>query len=88
MNKTIIFGKVEGNSKSKFKNLKIVLTGFGNTASLKMGSNANAVTDEFVSFLKPISKFDPQGNSNQREGYKGKTLMLKNESSEFVLGYE
>ena len=88
MNKTIIFGKVEGNSKSKFNNLKIVLTGFGNTASLKMGSNANAVTDEFVSFLKPISKFDPQGNSNNREGYKGKTLMLKNESSEFVLGYE
>jgi alpha-glucosidase len=78
--KAIVFDKVEGSAASKFNNLKVILHGFGST---KKG----AWNDDFVSYLTPISKFDPQGNANPVEGEKVKSMVIKNNSGQFTINY-
>jgi alpha-glucosidase len=76
----ITFAKVEGEAASKFNHIKLVLHGFG--ANLKGSWN-----DDFVSYLTPISKFDPQGNANPVEGEKVKSVTIKNNSNQFTINY-
>ena len=76
----ISFGKVEGTAASKFNHVKVVLHGF---VDVKKGS----WSDDFSSYLTPISKFDPQGNANATEGEKVKSIVLNNSNSQFTIGY-
>ncbi|WP_207534328.1 glycoside hydrolase family 31 protein [Desertivirga arenae] len=86
-NSTIEFGKAEGSFKSKFKNLKIVLHGFNDSSSIKFENKAVSLNDDFVNFIDPISKFDPQGVANSVEGAKVKSLVIKNNDGAFKLVY-
>ena len=79
--KAIIFAKAEGSLASKFNNIKVVLHGFGEMAKSKK------LNDDFMSFLLPISKFDPQGNANAVEGTKVKSVMVKNVNEQFTINY-
>jgi alpha-glucosidase len=75
----ITFDKVEGTATSKFNTIKVVLHGFGTTKG-NWG-------DDFVSYLTPISKFDPQGNNNAVEGEKVKSSFVKNSGDRFTINY-
>jgi len=77
-NNTIEFGKPEGSFKSKFNHLKIVLHGFNDLNSMKVDDKTVPLKDDFAMFIDPVSKFDPQGNANQPEGAKVKSLVIKN----------
>jgi len=83
---TLSFGKVEGSFKSKFNKLKIVFTGFGNLTGLKVAGKQTATNNEFISFLTPISKFNPQSDATNIEGYDGKSVIINNGNGEMVLG--
>lgn len=83
-NRSIIFDKVEGNFKSKFKHLKLVFHGFDAQDKIKAGK---ALQADFASFLTPISKFDPQGSANPVEGYKVQSVVLDNDSNRFEIKY-
>lgn len=82
----IIFNKAEGSYKSKFKNIKVVMHGFGN-GSFKLDNKAVNLNDDFVSFLTPVSKFDPQGSANAIEGEKVKSIVIKNSGEAFSINY-
>ncbi|EHQ30625.1 glycoside hydrolase family 31 protein [Mucilaginibacter paludis] len=84
---TIVFAKAEGTLTSKFKNIKLMLHGFANSTSFKMNGAKMSITDDFVSFLTPISKFDPQGNANTAEGEKVKSIVIKNINDQFSINF-
>ncbi len=84
--KTITFGKADGALKSKFNNIKVVFHGFGNGA-IKIGGKQIAVQDDFVSYINPLSKFDPQGVANPVEGEKVSSIVIKNTSDLFSISY-
>jgi alpha-glucosidase len=85
--KTVTFNKAEGSLSSKFKNIKVVFTGFGDLQGLKLNDANATVSNEFVSFINPISRFDPQSVANPPIGYNGKTIVVKNDSGKIVFGY-
>ncbi len=86
-NKTIVFDKAEGSLTSKFNTVKLVLHGFGNGATIKLNGKQNALNDDFISFLTPISKFDPQGSANPVVGENVKSVFVKNRNDRFLINY-
>jgi alpha-glucosidase len=82
----ISFGQAEGSLNSKFNKIKIVLHGFDNT-SVVLNGKTIALNDDFFSFLKPISKFDPQGTAGAVEGEKVKSVVVQNDSKLFTINY-
>lgn len=84
--RAIVFNKVEGSAESKFHHVKVVFHSFGSSA-IKMNGKQTSLNDDFVSFLAPLSKFDPQGNANPIEGEKVRSIVLKNSSEQFTINY-
>jgi alpha-glucosidase len=85
--KAITFGAVEGSLKSKFNNIKVIMHGFAGTNAYKMNNKQVTFSDDFTSFLSPISKFDPQGSANNVEGSKVKSVIIKNDSGQLSISY-
>ncbi|MBF9254569.1 DUF4968 domain-containing protein [Pontibacter sp. 172403-2] len=81
----LAFGKAEGSFNSKFNHIKVVLHGFGNASKVKVNGKSGKLNDDFVSFIDPISRFDPQGASNPTEGYKVKSIVVENNNNAFTL---
>ena len=86
-NRSITFGSVEGSFKSKFNTIKLVMHGFDGNASFKINNKAVAFNNDFVSYLTPVSKFDPQGNSHNVEGDRVKSAFVKNDNAQFSISY-
>ncbi|MCD8742277.1 DUF4968 domain-containing protein [Mucilaginibacter roseus] len=84
--KTVTFGKADGSLASKFKYVRLYMHGFGN-AEIKAGGQKVQSKTEFISFINPVSKFDPQGVANVAEGSNTQTITLPNKSSEFIINY-
>lgn len=83
-NKVIVFDKAEGSFRSKFNYIKLMFHGFDANDKINAGK---ALLVDFASFLTPISKFDPQGSSNNIEGYKVQSVVLRNETNRFEIKY-
>lgn len=84
--KTITFDKVEGNYSSNFKNIKVMLHGF-DKAKVKTNGKKQDTTQDFASFIDPISRFDPQGTSNPKIGYEVQSFVIKNDKDKITLSY-
>ena len=80
----IVFAKVEGNFKSKFSQLKLVFHGFGDQDKIQTGT---ALQNDFVSFIAPISRFDPQGTANPTIGCNVKSVTISNDKNQFEIKY-
>ena len=85
--RSIVFDKAEGTFQSKFNTIKVVLHGFDATSSLKINGSTFKLNNEFVSFLNPVSTFDPQGSANAAEGQQAKTFTIKNDKSQMTIDY-
>ncbi|WP_114782438.1 glycoside hydrolase family 31 protein [Botryobacter ruber] len=81
---TLTFDKAEGSYKSNFNNIKVVMHGFGGS-KVKVNGKSQQANKDFASFLDPISRFDPQGDANPREGYEVQSLVVKNDSDKFTI---
>jgi len=87
VSRSIIFSKPEGSYASKFKTLKVVLTGFDNSTTLKLNGSPVPTKEELISHLTSLSLFDPQGNPNPAEGYNAKSIIIRNENEIMNIGY-
>lgn len=85
--KTVTFEPAEGDYTSHFKNIKLMLHGFGDANRIKVNGKNQNLQQDFASFLEPITRFDPQGTANPREGYNVKSLTIKNDKGRITLGY-
>ena len=59
-NSSITIGKSQGTLPSKFRRIRLMLHGFDQLRSLSVDDKVLAVESETVSFLNPISAFEPQ----------------------------
>ena len=82
--KSIIFNKVDGSFSSKFHNIKLIMHGFD--PSLKL-TGKQSLNDDYISYLTPLSKFDPQGNENSVIGEKVKSIVITNSPAQFSINY-
>ena len=87
LDRQISLEKPTGKLASKFHFVKLLFHGFAELSALKADGHSVKLNDEFISFLQPISKFDPQGNANPVEGEKVKSLIFKNTGSQISLTY-
>jgi alpha-glucosidase len=83
----ISFGKVAGFYKSKFRKLKIVFHGFNGINTIKLGDKQQVLNEEYFSFLKSVSQFDPEKNAAAFGGCKVKTIVLDNNMDKFSITY-
>ncbi len=85
--KSVTFGDVEGSYQSNFKLVKVVFHGFQNASRWKLNGKKAEVKDDFISFIDPISRFDPQGFSNPVEGYQVKSIVVENNRNRFSFSF-
>jgi alpha-glucosidase len=85
--RSIVFDAAEGSFKSKFNTIKVVLHGFDAASSLKVNGSSSKLKNEYVSFLTPVSTFDPQGFANVAEGHDSKSFLFKNNNDRITIGY-
>jgi alpha-glucosidase len=85
--RSIVFDAAEGSFKSKFNTIKVVLHGFDAASSLKVNGSSSKLKSEYVSFLTPVSTFDPQGFANVAEGHDSKSFLFKNNNDRITIGY-
>lgn len=85
--KTIRFEKATGSFACRFHYVKLVLHGFDDLVAVKLDDSPVQTEDAFVSFLTPVSRFDPQGTSNPVEGYHARSLVIKNSAVDFSIHY-
>lgn len=86
-NRTIRLNKVEGNFVSKFRNIKLVLHGFGANDKFSVNGKNLDFKKDFVSLITPISRFDPQGVSNPVVGTDVLSCTIANSNDEIDLKY-
>ncbi len=85
--RSLVFDKASGSFTSSFKFIKLFMHGFGDAGSVKMDGQNAALRNEFVSFLTPISTFDPQGSANKPEGYTVKSITFTNTGGRVIINY-
>jgi len=86
-NKIICIGRQEGDFPSKFRLIKLILHGFTEKRWTVNGKRSSVVA-ESISFIEPISHFDPHESPNPRSSVNVFSLTIENESDEIVVGYE
>ncbi|MBD1395679.1 DUF4968 domain-containing protein [Pontibacter sp. JH31] len=85
--KSITFGDAEGNFKTKFKHVKVMLHGYDEKARFKVNGKKADTKDDFASFIDPITRFDPQGTANPRIGYSVRSLVVRNDNGRFTINF-
>ena len=85
--KSIVFDKTSGSHTSKFNYIKVVLHGFAGNASFKAGKSAIETKPEYLNFLKPVSSFNPEGNSSSIDGISTRAFVIRNENSRINIAF-
>ncbi|SIR26369.1 glycoside hydrolase family 31 protein [Pontibacter lucknowensis] len=85
--KTITFGDVEGNFKTKFNHVKVMLHGFDAKTRFRFNNKRTDIREDFASFIDPVSRFDPQGTANPQIGYKVRSMVVRNDNGRFTVVY-
>ncbi len=81
---TLTFEKTEGTLKSKFNLVKLMLHGFSDRQITINGKHI-AFTKDFISFITPISNFNPQGVENPVEGMPVESLVVKPDQNQLII---
>lgn len=84
-NRRIILKEKEGNRSSNFKNIKLVMHGFGSQQQFSIGGHDVRFKKDFVALLTPISKFDPQGVANPLEGEDVLSHVIRNTDEQIII---
>jgi alpha-glucosidase len=75
---SLVLEKPTGNYASHFKNIKLILHGFGGLQQVKVNGGMQMLSTSGISFLSPISRFDPQGGYFEPDICKVMTADIKN----------
>lgn len=61
---SITLEKPAGRSSSRFSNIALLLHGFGALQQISVNGRNIALKKDHIAFIQPVSRFDPQGESN------------------------
>ena len=77
-NNVLVFGKTEGNYKTKFNNISLVLHGFDDTKAITINGAPAEVRNSKTSLLSSIDTTDPLGVTIEPASSNTKTVSFKN----------
>lgn len=83
----LIFDKVEGSYTSKFNNISLIFHGFGLLQQVKVNGSVQSLQSSGISFLSPISRFDPQGGYATTAVCRVQALSIKNSADRIVVEF-
>ncbi|WP_343689756.1 TIM-barrel domain-containing protein [Chitinophaga sp.] len=83
----LVLDKVEGSYKSKFSNISLILHGFGALQQIKVNGAIQSLQSSGISFLDPISRFDPQGGYATAAVCQVQALSIKNSADRIVVEF-
>ncbi|WP_440134554.1 glycoside hydrolase family 31 protein [Chitinophaga sancti] len=83
----LIFDKVEGSYTSKFNNISLIFHGFGQLQQVKVNGLVQSLQSSGISFLSPISRFDPQGGYATTAVCRVQALSIKNSADRIVVEF-
>ncbi|SDE33213.1 alpha-glucosidase [Mucilaginibacter pineti] len=84
---TITFDKADGNYKSHFKYIRVVLHGFQQSASVKTGNDKLNLQDSAIAFLGATANTDPQGSAASSETCPVKYVTIGNAANRIQLNF-
>jgi len=83
----IIIGRPEGKFRSKFTRLKFILHRFESINSVKVNGEPENIFHETISFLDPISAFEPQAAITKLSECEVGCFEIENDSNEIIVTY-
>jgi len=83
----LILDKATGSYTSKFSNIKMILHGFGSLQQVKVNGGVQPIQSSGISFLSPISRFDPQGGYATTAVCQVQALSIKNSADRIVVEF-
>ncbi|SFW40315.1 glycoside hydrolase family 31 protein [Chitinophaga sancti] len=83
----LIFDKVEGSYTSKFNNISLIFHGLGQLQQVKVNGSVQSLQSSRISFLSPISRFDPQGGYATTAVCRVQALSIKNSADRIVVEF-
>ncbi|MDR2562446.1 MAG: DUF5110 domain-containing protein [Prevotellaceae bacterium] len=87
----LIIEKAEGSYSSRFVRIKLILHGFESCVSAKYFVDEVLhplpLKPDFVSFIEPVSSFEPQAPSNPVEGCTVKSAIIENHREKIVIQF-
>jgi alpha-glucosidase len=84
-NNSIIMDKVKGSFLSGFTQIKLILHGFDDVGTIKINSKPTDICRESISFLDPISAFQPQSEITASGECPVKSVLFENNNNEIVI---
>ncbi|GAB4189032.1 MAG: glycoside hydrolase family 31 protein [Thermoflexibacter sp.] len=85
-NQAIVFSMVEGNYKSSFDKIKLVLHNFeGVKKNIEVNNEKVKVNKEELELLPPVSSFDPLGKQNTSIKQINKVALFENSDKEIIV---
>lgn len=85
--KKIVFEKAEGNWKTIFSYVKLVLHGFDSIANIKVNEKQASIQSSYVNFVQPLSQFDPIGKAGDPNAVHVQTIVVPNLTSKLVVSW-
>lgn len=86
-NNNLVLEKAEGSYASRFNNIRLILHGFPALQQVKVNGSALALQSTGISFLSPISRFDPQGGYNAPDVCNVSAVNIKNSADRIVVEF-
>ena len=86
-NNNLVLEKAEGSYASRFNNIRLILHGFHALQQVKVNGSALALQSTGISFLSPISRFDPQGGYNAPDVCNVSAVNIKNSADRIVVEF-
>lgn len=83
----LILDKATGSYTSKFSNIRMILHGFGSLQQAKVNGGVQPIQSSGISFLSPISRFDPQGGYTTTAVCQVQALSIKNSADRIVVEF-
>lgn len=83
----LVLDKVEGSYTSKFSEISLILHGFGPLQQVKVNGSVQSLGFSGISFLSPISRFDPQGGYATTAVCRVQALSIKNSADRIVVEF-
>lgn len=82
---SIILEKPAGQSSSHFSTISLILHGFGEQEQISVNGKNIALEQDNIAFIQPVSRFDPQGESNPVISCKVRKAAVRNVKEEIVI---
>lgn len=83
----LVLEKAAGSYTSKFSNISVILHGFAPMQQVKVNGGVQPLQSSGISFLTPISRFDPQGGYATALVCQVQTLRIKNSADRIVVEF-